>query len=179
MAFGYALNATFSTSTSYRTIAVSMVVLGAGLGLIMAPAPGSIKSSLPMHEAGVGSGVNDTTRLLGGIIGVALIGSVFASAYSAKLTSALRGLCPGTRLVRGSRLDRSGVRGRPRCAGKCTTAHPKRGLRRIHRRVLPRAAVSAVVAALCAIIALLFLPDPTKGRGPASAPTRCIGKCAH
>ena len=37
--------------------------------------------SLPKEKAGVGSAVNDTTRELGGTLGVAVIGSVFASVY--------------------------------------------------------------------------------------------------
>ena len=38
--------------------------------------------SLSADKAGVGSGVNDTTRELGGTLGVAIVGSVFASIYS-------------------------------------------------------------------------------------------------
>lgn len=37
----------------------------------------------PSANAGVGSGVNDTTRELGGTLGVAVVGSVFASLYAA------------------------------------------------------------------------------------------------
>ena len=40
-------------------------------------------------KAGVGSAVNDATRLLGGTLGVAVIGSVYASLYSSRLASAL------------------------------------------------------------------------------------------
>jgi hypothetical protein len=40
-------------------------------------------------KAGVGSAVNDATRLLGGTLGVAVIGSVYASLYSSRLTAAL------------------------------------------------------------------------------------------
>jgi hypothetical protein len=47
--------------------------------------------SLPLARAGVGSAVNDTTRELGGAVGVAVIGSVFSSAYGTKIAEALRG----------------------------------------------------------------------------------------
>ena len=43
--------------------------------------------SLSADKAGVGSGVNDTTRELGGTLGVAIVGSVFASIYSGRLGS--------------------------------------------------------------------------------------------
>ena len=38
--------------------------------------------SLSADKAAVGSAVNDTTRQLGGTLGVAIVGSVFASVYS-------------------------------------------------------------------------------------------------
>ena len=41
--------------------------------------------SLPQEQAGVGAAVNDTTRELGGTLGVAVVGSVFASVYGPKI----------------------------------------------------------------------------------------------
>jgi hypothetical protein len=41
--------------------------------------------SLSADKAGVGSAVNDTTRELGGTLGVAIVGSVFSSVYSGRL----------------------------------------------------------------------------------------------
>ena len=58
-----------------------MVLLGVGLGATTAPATESIMGSLSADKAGVGSAVNDTTRELGGTLGVAIIGSVFSSIY--------------------------------------------------------------------------------------------------
>ena len=46
------------------------------MGLTMAPATESVMGSLPREKAGVGSAVNDTTRQMGGALGVAIIGSV-------------------------------------------------------------------------------------------------------
>ena len=42
-------------------------------------------SSLPKEKAGAGAAVNDTTRELGGTLGVAVVGSVFASVYAPKI----------------------------------------------------------------------------------------------
>ena len=74
--------------TSYLIIAAQMVFLGAGLGLTTAPATESIMGSLPPAKAGIGSAVNDTTRELGGTLGVAVIGSVFSSLYIRSLDDA-------------------------------------------------------------------------------------------
>jgi EmrB/QacA subfamily drug resistance transporter len=67
--------------TTYLEIAGQMVFLGVGLGLTTAPATESIMGSLSADKAGIGSAVNDTTRELGGTLGVAIIGSVFSSVY--------------------------------------------------------------------------------------------------
>ena len=66
-------------------IAMQMVLLGGGLGLTTAPASEAIIGSLSADKAGVGSAVNDTTRELGGTLGVAVVGGVFASVYSSRL----------------------------------------------------------------------------------------------
>ncbi len=94
MGIGFLINSTLVADSSYVTIATAMVVLGGGLGLIMAPATESIMGSLPVEKAGVGSAVNDTTRQLGGTLGVAVVGSVFASVYGDRITTALGGLLP-------------------------------------------------------------------------------------
>jgi DHA2 family multidrug resistance protein-like MFS transporter len=41
--------------------------------------------SLPRAKAGVGSAVNDTTRQIGGALGVAILGSLLASTYRSSL----------------------------------------------------------------------------------------------
>jgi predicted MFS family arabinose efflux permease len=79
---------TADTATPYWQIAGQMVLLGGGLGLTFAPATEAIMGSLPADKAGIGSAVNDTTRELGGTLGVAIVGSVFASVYSSRIDSA-------------------------------------------------------------------------------------------
>src|SRR5207344_810425 len=71
---------------------VAMVLLSGGMGLIMAPATESIMGSLPPAKAGVGSAMNDTTRQMGGALGVAVIGSILATAYRPGVTNALTAL---------------------------------------------------------------------------------------
>jgi EmrB/QacA subfamily drug resistance transporter len=85
----YAWVSTASASTSYGTIAVQMVIFGTGMGFTSAPATEAIMGVVPRAKAGVGSAVNDATRLLGGTLGVAVIGSVYASLYVDRLREAL------------------------------------------------------------------------------------------
>jgi predicted MFS family arabinose efflux permease len=96
---GLAWASTADASTPYLEIATQMLLLGGGLGLTTAPATEAIMGSLSPDKAGVGSAVNDTTRELGGTLGVAIVGSVFASVYSGRLgsASALQTLPAGVR----------------------------------------------------------------------------------
>jgi hypothetical protein len=61
--------------------------MGAGMGMTMAPATESVMGSLPREKAGVGSAVNDTTRQVGGALGVAVIGSVVTSVYTSRIAT--------------------------------------------------------------------------------------------
>jgi EmrB/QacA subfamily drug resistance transporter len=89
MAVFYVWVTTAGVNTSYWIIAAQMVVLGTGMGLTSAPATEAIMGVVPKAKAGVGSAVNDATRLLGGTLGVAVIGSVFVSLYASRLASTL------------------------------------------------------------------------------------------
>jgi EmrB/QacA subfamily drug resistance transporter len=94
LAAGLAWTSTASETTGYLTIAGQMVLIGSGIGLTSAPATESIMGAVSAAKAGVGSAVNDATRIMGGTLGVAVIGSVYASIYSERLASALRAQVP-------------------------------------------------------------------------------------
>jgi EmrB/QacA subfamily drug resistance transporter len=81
-------------SGSYGLIAAALVVMGMGMGLTMAPATGSILSTIPQEQSGVGSAVNETMQQIGGALGIALLGSLFSTIYGDKLAPALQGLPP-------------------------------------------------------------------------------------
>ncbi len=80
-AAGLGVAATVGVDTGYGRLAVAFVLMGAGMGLGGAPATASIMNSLPPARANIGSAVNDTTRELGGALGVAVVGSIFSSLY--------------------------------------------------------------------------------------------------
>jgi EmrB/QacA subfamily drug resistance transporter len=81
-------------ATSYGYVALCLVIMAAGVGLAMPSLSAGIVQSVPMHKAGVGSAVNDTTREVGGAIGIALIGTVVTSIYRSHLGPALAALPP-------------------------------------------------------------------------------------
>lgn len=70
---------------------------GLGMGSVMAPATESIMSVVPREKAGAGAAVNNSVRQVGGALGVAILGSVLAAAYSADLGRAVDVLPAGVR----------------------------------------------------------------------------------
>jgi Major Facilitator Superfamily len=77
----FAWVSTASTATPYIEIVGQMILAGLGMGLTTAPATEAIMGVVPKEKAGMGSAVNDATRELGATLGVAIIGSVYASLY--------------------------------------------------------------------------------------------------
>src|SRR5262249_31368963 len=92
VAVGFVVLSRATVDSGYGLIALVLAIIGVGMGTAMAPATDSIMGSLPPEKAGVGSAVNDTTRELGGTLGVAVVGSVFASIYGSRLGDKLGGL---------------------------------------------------------------------------------------
>ena len=80
---------TAGVHTAYPALAVAVAIMGAGMGLVMAPASNTIMTTVPAHQAGAGSAINDTIREVGGALGVAIVGSLSAAVYRSRLGSAL------------------------------------------------------------------------------------------
>lgn len=98
-AVGLVATSTVPLTNGYPHLVVSMCMMSFGMGLVMAPATESIMGSLPPAKAGVGSAMNDTTRQMGGAIGVAVIGSVLASSYRPAVTTKLTALGAPSRVI--------------------------------------------------------------------------------
>jgi EmrB/QacA subfamily drug resistance transporter len=99
LAAGVALRAFSTATTGFPLLLVSLVVCGIGVGLTVAPSTGAIMSSLPPDQAGVGSAINDAARQIGAATGVAVLGSVWSSAYRGALSrSAVGPRVPGNAL---------------------------------------------------------------------------------
>jgi EmrB/QacA subfamily drug resistance transporter len=77
--------------SSYAALLARMMLLAAGMALTFSPATESIMGSLPRAKAGVGSAINDTTREVGGALGIALLGSLMAGRYTGQMATFLAG----------------------------------------------------------------------------------------
>jgi EmrB/QacA subfamily drug resistance transporter len=81
---------TISASAAYLGPVVgSMMVLAFGFSFITAPSTAAIMKSLSPEQIGAGAAVNETTREIGGTLGVAVVGSVFSSLFTPQVRAAL------------------------------------------------------------------------------------------
>jgi hypothetical protein len=88
------LLSTVEFGDGYGLVAATLALLGIGMGLTVAPATESIMGSLPLAKAGVSSAMNDTTRQVGGALGVAVLGSILAASYDAAIQPTLQSAPP-------------------------------------------------------------------------------------
>ncbi|WP_198141444.1 hypothetical protein [Micromonospora sp. ATCC 39149] len=77
--------------SSYGDFVAPLVILGLAIGLAVSPCTDAIMGAFPESELGVGSAVNDTSTELGGAIGIAILGSLLSTSYSANLSDATAG----------------------------------------------------------------------------------------
>jgi EmrB/QacA subfamily drug resistance transporter len=103
VACGLFLMSRTTMTSGYEFIGFSLPLIGLGMGLTMAPATDSIMGSIPRENAGVGSAMNDTTRQVGGALGVAVLGSVLSTSYGHHIANVAFALPePQASLVRNS-----------------------------------------------------------------------------
>jgi hypothetical protein len=142
--------------------------MGFGMGMTMAPATDSIMGSLPLAKAGVGSAMNDTTRQVGGALGVAVLGSVLASTYSAAMTPLVTALPPPAAELA---LDSVGGAGRVAAEiGEAGAALVRAAASAFVDGMGNAALVAAGVALAGAVVSAVFLPSrPIEPQGDLSS----------
>jgi len=164
-----------SQATTYGVLAAQMIVCGTGMGLIQAPATEAIMGAVPKQKAGVGSAVNDATRLFGSTLGVAVIGSVAASLYTSRLVATLPAGLPapaitaargsvGGAVVAAQKISRAGVTqlgSRLKDAATLAFLHSFAGA----------CLVAGAVAAAGALVAIFLLPARPADSGTETRPS--------
>ncbi|MEP1123195.1 MAG: DHA2 family efflux MFS transporter permease subunit [Ilumatobacter sp.] len=81
-----------SVEGGYLSVLPGLMIIGLGMGLTMTPATEAITATLPAAKQGVASALNDTSREVGGALGVALLGSILSSGYRSAIAPSLVGL---------------------------------------------------------------------------------------
>ena len=169
MSAGFLLAAGSGVDSAYwGRIVSSMTLMAAGLALTAGPATEAIMGALPASRAGAGSAVNDTTREIGGTLGVAIVGSVMNSVYGAHLVDALAStsLSPGA-VAQAGRSVTAGFQ----AAALVPPAEAATVVAGVGQSFLDGMAAGSVVAAaataVAAVAVLLFLPARHRDPVPA------------
>jgi EmrB/QacA subfamily drug resistance transporter len=153
---------TFADAGSgYGLIAGALVLLGLGMASAMAPATDAIMGSLPEAKMSVGSAINDTTRVAGGAIGVAVLGSLLASGYRGSMDSAVSALPAQARELAQDSLGGALAVSQRVGDGRLAAAAQDAFVSGMHTAAL----VAAAVALTGAFVAAVFLPS--EQRAPA------------
>src|SRR5207248_696095 len=113
IALGLSLFTALTPHTPYLYVIVCVLPLTTGIALSMSPMTASIMGAVPPRRAGAGSAMNDASRELGAALGVAILGSVAASRYSAQIGHLLTHLGPHNRTT-----ARTSIAGALQVAGK-------------------------------------------------------------
>jgi hypothetical protein len=141
----------------------SMITLAVGFSLVNAPSVAATMETLELDQIGAGAAGNETTRELGGTMGVAIIGSVFASLFGPAIHRAFEPF-----RVHGLSLHQLNVAQSSMEAAKVTALHLPPAAQMVlapkltaafmdgfHRGCLVAAATAMVVA----VIVFWYLPD--------------------
>jgi EmrB/QacA subfamily drug resistance transporter len=86
LAAGAGVLALQQTGTSYLLLAAGYVLLGLGFALVNPPITNTAVSGMPRAQAGVASAVASSSRQIGNVLGVAIIGSVVTSRFRVEVT---------------------------------------------------------------------------------------------
>jgi MFS family permease len=121
MAVGFACPYRLDLNSTYFEFAWPTLILATGIGICTAPTTSAIMGAVPDEKQGVASAVNDTSREMGGALGIAVAASILAGRYSHELAQKLADFPTP---VRGPATDSLGQgrrgRGETRSAGAAT-----------------------------------------------------------
>jgi DHA2 family multidrug resistance protein-like MFS transporter len=138
----------------------AMTVMAVGFSLIAAPSTAALMETLSPEQIGAGAAVNETTRELGGTLGVAIVGSVFSSLFGPQVISTLSKLGLSSQQLTVARSSLA--------AAQATVAHLPSTVRALSDGGLTNAfmegfhrgcLVAAIVTAGVGLIVFRFLPD--------------------
>jgi EmrB/QacA subfamily drug resistance transporter len=164
--------------TSYLYILVCLVPLVVGIAMTMSPMTAAIMSAVPSRRAGAGSAMNDATRELGAALGVAVLGSIAASQYSAKVEPLVSTLpasvrSTATSSIAGAIQTANGLQG---AAGRALTLGAQHAfVDGVHFAVT----VGAVLAAIASVTVYRYLPRVLAPEGALHGPVESLENVAE
>lgn len=144
---GLLLSRSVTVMSSDWVLLGALVVIGFGFGVAMPPAQDAVLGALPAGKEGTGTGLNQAVKQLGGVLSIAILGSLVTAEYRSGVGPVARDL-PGA----------AGEAVRDSVAGAAAVAeHLPRELGSTVRAAADQAYVSGMHTAvtICALVALL------------------------
>ncbi len=144
----------------------AMSLFGVGFSLITPTSTAAVMGSLSPNQIGSGAAVNETTRELGGTLGVAVMGSLFASEFSRRVTENFRHLglpralqvdARGSMQAALSTIEHVSPQARPTASALVQDSF----MSAFHHTTV----VGGLVAIVVGVIVALWLPSSTLSRG--------------
>ena len=83
----FVIMSTWTVDLTYAFLAMTMLIMMLGITLAMTPGTNILMASVPRNRSGMGSAMNDTTRELGGALGVAVLGAVLSASYEKEIAA--------------------------------------------------------------------------------------------
>lgn len=164
--------------TTYGMIVIGMCGTSLGMGLTMSPATNSVMGSLPVDKAGIGSAMNDTTRMLGGALGIAVLGTIVNGIYVDRIQS-LEGVLPADAF----QAVRSGIQlahrlaeqmaeaGQPQLAATIVEASNQAFVSGMVRAMM----VGGIIMAVTSVLSFLIVPARVQAAAREKAPAAVPG----
>jgi EmrB/QacA subfamily drug resistance transporter len=88
-ALGIYLMSDLSGVTDWTNLVLPLAVSGVGMGLVMAPTTTVVMASTPVEESGMGAGILSTTRQIGSVLGLSVLGAVLQNQLVNNVSHAL------------------------------------------------------------------------------------------
>jgi EmrB/QacA subfamily drug resistance transporter len=162
MAVGLLLFSRIDTETSRATVSMFMVVFGLGFGMVSQILVLAIQNAVDRRDIGIATASANLFRALGGSVGVAVFGAVFAGRLDVWLP----------RELPGARIDPQSLQASPEALQSMpATVHDgvaEAVAHSLHTVFL----VAAPVAALGLLVVLLLKEVPLRGPGSSARPER-------
>ncbi|MGZ8579572.1 MAG: hypothetical protein ACXWWX_08630, partial [Actinomycetota bacterium] len=83
------LGLTLQTDTSYLYMLPIFAVMGHGMGATMAPMTAAVMNAVGPQRAGLGSAMTNTSREVGGVLGIALLGTILTTRLKSAFVPAI------------------------------------------------------------------------------------------
>jgi len=89
VALGFYLMSDLTGVTDWPNLVLPLALCGIGMGMVMAPVTTVVMESTPVQQSGMGAGILSTSRQIGSVLGLSVLGAILQNQLVNNLTAAL------------------------------------------------------------------------------------------